>query len=74
MGGGVFLRYAAQQQNDFGQCQLSHRTGIGVGRIEYRNTGTGCGIQIDLIGADAETADGDQFGGLFQNGCVQLRA
>src|SRR3546814_12709272 len=54
MAGRVLLRNAPQQQDGFGQHQLGHRTGVGVGRIEHRNAAPASGIEIDLIGADAE--------------------
>src|SRR3546814_16864045 len=67
MAGGVLLRNAAQEQDGFGQYQFGHRTGIGVGRVEYRDTALAGGVQVDLVGADAETADGDQLLGRIED-------
>src|SRR3546814_8605577 len=54
MAGGVLLRNAAQEQDGFGQYQFGHRTGIGVGRVEYRDTALAGGVQVDLVGRSEE--------------------
>jgi hypothetical protein len=45
------------------QHQFGHGTGVGVRRVEDRNTLLHRGLEFDLIGADAEAADGDQLVG-----------
>lgn len=44
-----------------GQYQLSHRAGVRVGRVEHGDTAFAGGVEVDLVGADAEAADRDQF-------------
>ncbi len=61
MAGGVLFRDAAQQQDGFGQHQLGHGAGVGVGCVEHRDAALAGGVEVDLVGADAEAADGDQF-------------
>ena len=61
MAGGVLFRDAAQQQDRLGQYQLSHRAGVRVGRVEHGDTAFAGGVEVDLVGADAEAADRDQF-------------
>jgi hypothetical protein len=58
---GVGFRNAAQQQQQFANHQLGHGTGIGERRVKHRNTAFRGGVQINLVGTDAETADGNQF-------------
>ena len=58
---GVGFRHAAQQQQQLTDHQLGHRTGIGEWRVKHRNTAFRGGVQIDLVGTDAEAADGNQF-------------
>ncbi len=72
--GSVLLRDAAQQQDGLGQHQFGHRTGVGVRCVEDGDaTLAGC-CQVDLVGADAEAADGDQFLGAVEDFLGQLGA
>ncbi len=61
MTGGILLGNAAQQQNGLGQYQFGDRTGVGVWGVEHRDAAFASGIEVDLVGADAEAADGDQL-------------
>src|SRR5690606_33692768 len=72
VGNGVLLGNAAQQQNGFGQHQFGNRTGIGIRRIEYRHTHFTSRVEINLVGANAETADGYQFACVLEHVCSQL--
>ncbi len=72
--GSVLLRDAAQQQDRFGQHQLGHRTGVGVRRVEHGDTALASSVEVDLVGADAETADSDQFLGAVEDLFGQLGA
>ncbi|MOA24466.1 hypothetical protein D3C78_1451440 [compost metagenome] len=74
MAGSVLLRDTAQQQDCFGQYQFGDRTGVGVRRVEYGDTALASGIQVNLVGTDAETADSDQFLGAVENLFGQLSA
>jgi hypothetical protein len=65
--GGVLLRDAAQQQDGFGEHQFGHRTGVGVGRVEHCDAALASSIQVDLVGTDAEAADGDQLLGRIED-------
>ena len=60
---GVLLGDAAQQQQDLAQNQLGDRAGVGEGGVENRNAADLGRFQLDLIGTDAEAADGDQLAG-----------
>ncbi|MNB94989.1 hypothetical protein D3C75_421530 [compost metagenome] len=53
--GSVLLRDAAQQQDRFGQHQLRYGTGVGVRCVEHRDAAFAGRVQVDLVGADAET-------------------
>ncbi|MNZ98931.1 hypothetical protein D3C78_1182370 [compost metagenome] len=70
--GSVLLRDAAQQQDRFGQHQLRYGTGVGVRRVEHGNAALACSVQVDLVGADAEATDGDQFLGTVEDLFGQL--
>src|SRR5271157_2093069 len=73
VGGGATLGYSALQENRLRQDQFGHATGVGEGGIEDRNSAALSGVQIHLIGADAKTADGHQFRGIFQDLGSKLR-
>ncbi|MCY1172855.1 hypothetical protein D9M73_129990 [compost metagenome] len=70
--GSVLLRDAAQQQDGLGQHQFGHRTGVGVRGVEHRDAALAGGVQVDLVGADAEAADGDQLLGAVEDFLGQL--
>ena len=74
MGRGVLLGDTAQQQDRFGNHQLRHAAGIGEGRVEHGHALAGRGLQVHLVGADTETADGNQFFGGFENLGAELGA
>jgi hypothetical protein len=57
----ALLGHAAQQQDGFGEHQLRNRTGIGIGRVEDHDAVLARRVQIDLVGADAEGAGGNQL-------------
>ncbi len=65
--GGVLFRDAAQQQDGLGQHQLGHRAGVGIGGVEHGDAALAGGVQVDLVGADAEAADGDQLLGAVEH-------
>src|SRR5690606_27211261 len=58
---GVLLRDAAHQHDRLGHHQLGDAAGVGVGRVEHRDAGQLRRLEVDLVGADAEAADGDQL-------------
>jgi hypothetical protein len=63
----VFLRDAAQQHDRLGDHQLGHAAGIGIGRVEHRDAERARGIEIDLVGADAEATRRDQPARMLQH-------
>ncbi len=67
MGGGVAARDAAQQHDDLGQHQFGDAAGVGERRVEDRNAAVLRGVEIHLVGADAEAADADQARGVFED-------
>jgi len=52
------------QRHDLGHRQFDDAAGVAVRSVEAGNTLAGGGIQIDLVGADAESAHRLQIGGL----------
>ena len=70
----VFLRNAAGQHDGFGNHQLGHRAGVGIRRIEHRHAGQLRRFQVDLVGADAETAHRDQALGMAEHLGAELGA
>ena len=66
--GGVLFGDAAQQHDDFGQHQFGDAAGVGEGGVEDRDATSGGGGEVDLIGADAEAADGEQVRGFVEHG------
>ena len=70
--GSVFLRDATQQQDRFSQHQLGHRTGVGVRGVENSDTAFASSVEVDLVGADAETTNSDQFLGAIEHFFGQL--
>ena len=58
---GVSLRNAAKQQQQLANYQLRHGTGVRERRVKDRDTAFCGGIQINLVGADAETANRHQL-------------
>ena len=63
----VLFRDAAQQQDQLAQHQFGHGAGVGIGGVEDGDTLFHGGLELDLVGADAEAADGDQLVGRFQH-------
>ena len=63
---GILCWNATHQHDDFGQRQLRYRAGVGVRRIEHRDTTLSCCFQVNLVGTDAEATHSNQ---LF--GCVE---
>jgi hypothetical protein len=72
--GGVLLGDAAQQQDGLCQHQFGYRAGVGVRRVEHGNAALAGGVQVNLVGADAEAADGDQTLGAVEHLGGQLGA
>jgi hypothetical protein len=70
----VFLRNSACEHDHFGQHQFGHAARVRIGCVEHRDTQRLSGEEIDLVGADAETADCDQSLGFGKHICGQLRA
>jgi hypothetical protein len=70
----VLLRDAAHQHHDLGQHQFGHAAGVGERRVEDGTAAPHRGLQVDLVGADAERTDGHQLGRGFQHRFGQLRA
>ncbi len=62
-----FSEDAAQEQDGLGQHQLGYRTGVGVWRVEHGDTALAGSFQVDLVGADAEAANGYQFLGAVED-------
>ncbi len=61
------------QRNDLAYNQLGHATGVAEGRIEHANAMFGGIFQVDLVRANAETADYDEVAGRGQDSCGQFR-
>ncbi|SAJ27361.1 Uncharacterised protein [Enterobacter cloacae] len=57
----VSFRNAAKEQQQLANHQLRHGTGVRERRVKDRDTAFGGGIQINLVGADAETANRHQL-------------
>lgn len=55
------------QRNNLTNHQLGHTPRIRKGRIEDGDAAFARILEIDLVGADAETADADQVLGMFQD-------
>ena len=51
---------AAQQHDDLADDEFGDAAGVGERRVEHRNAEPLGRVEIDLVGADAEAADGDQ--------------
>ncbi len=66
VGGGVLGRNTAHQANDFGQHQFGNRTRVGIRCIEHGNAASPGGVELNLVGADAEAAYGGELGRLFK--------
>ena len=71
---GALLRHTTQQQDGLGQYQLRYRASVGKRCVEYRNTTAGSGLQVDLVGANTETAHGHQLFGSLKYLLCQLGA
>ncbi len=57
----------AHQHDDLAHHQFGDAAGIAVRRVEHRNAESAGHGQVDLIGADAEAADGHQLVGFPQH-------
>ena len=59
--GGVGARHdPAQQHDDLADHQFCHAARVGERRVEHRNPAPARGVEVHLVGADAETSDRDQ--------------
>ena len=56
----VALGQAPGQRDDLGQGDLHDRPGVRERGVERRDTVRGGGLEVDLVGADAERADRDE--------------
>ena len=56
----------------FGQDQLGKHYGCWVRCVEYRNTADEGGVEVDLVGADAEAADSHELGAAAKISSVRL--
>ena len=56
------LRQPAGQGDDLADDELDDAPGVGVRRVEGGDPAPGSGIEVDLVGADAEGPDGGQVG------------
>ena len=72
MGGRIAVRNAAHQQDRFRQHQLRDAARVGKGRVENRDAAVLRDVEIHLVGADAETADGHQLGSILQHSSREL--
>ena len=59
---GVLVRQAAGQRDDLAEREFDDAAGVGKGGVEDDRAGLGCGVEVDLVGADAEGADGLELG------------
>ena len=71
---GTLFGNTAQQQQDFTQHQFGDGAGVGEGGVEDGNATHLGGLEVDLIGTDAEAADGDQLARRVQYLLSQLGA
>jgi hypothetical protein len=58
----VLLRQPPGERDDLGDRQLNDGAGVRERRVEHRHAALGGSGQVDLVGADAERADGEQVG------------
>ena len=70
----ALLRDPAQQHDRRGQRQLRDRAGVGEGRVEHGDAVLGGGLQVHLVGPDAEAADGQEVLRGADRPGVQVRA
>ena len=69
MHGGGLVGDVAEQGDGQADGQFDHRAGVGIGGVEDRDAPTGGGVEIDLVGPDAEGGDGHQpIGGVEDAG------
>ena len=71
---GVLFRHTAQQQDGLGQDQLGDRPRVRERGVKDGHALLGRGLEVDLVGADAERADGDQLVGGLEDVGGQLGA
>jgi hypothetical protein len=50
-----------REGDDLADDELGDRTRVGKGRVEDGDSGLGGGLEVDLVGSDAETADGKEL-------------
>ena len=67
MHGGVLVGQVPGHGDDLGDHQLDHTAGVGERSVEHHGPALGGRGQVDLVGADAEGADGQQVRGRVQD-------
>ena len=58
---GILLRNAAEQHEVLAGDKLGYASGVGERSVEHRDAVAGRGLEIHLVGADAEAADGAEL-------------
>ncbi|MND93617.1 hypothetical protein D3C80_858090 [compost metagenome] len=64
--------HVAHQDDGQADGQFDHRAGVGIGGVEDGHAMFVGGLQIDLIGADAEGGDGQQAVGVLQHALADI--
>ena len=71
---GVLLGHPAEEQDHLSDHQFGDAPGVGVRGVEDRHAALFGGLEVDLVGADAEGADGQELAGLGERRGGQLGA
>jgi hypothetical protein len=50
-----------REGDDLADDELGDRTRVGKGRVEDGDSGLGGGLEVDLVGSDTETANGEEL-------------
>ena len=64
---GVSIAELAREGDDLGDDEFCDGAGVGKGRVEHANTAIGGRGEVNLVGADTETADRDQIFGMRED-------
>jgi hypothetical protein len=68
---GAAVQELTGEGDDFANDELGDRAGVGEGGVEDRDTVLGGVDKVDLVGADAEAADGAEL--RVSSGCLRAR-